>query len=51
MRTQISSVRSVNNHIERAENPRYCRKLTASIPDNVDAIRDSVRMCPKMFLL
>ena len=37
---------SVNNLNKKAEHPKSDRKLTARYPDNVDAVRDSVRKNP-----
>ena len=38
---------SVNNFNKKGENPISSRKLTARYPDNVDAVRDSIRRSPK----
>ena len=38
---------SVNNIYKKAENPRCGRKLTARCPNNMDAVRNSVRRSPK----
>ena len=43
-------MRSVNNLNKKAENPGPGRKLTARCPDNVDAVRKSVRNSPKKSL-
>ena len=47
---KFQATRSVNNLNMKEENPRFCRKLTARWPDNLDAVRDSVRRSPKKFL-
>ena len=38
---------SVHNLNKKSATPRSGRKLTARCPDNVNAVRDSVAMCPK----
>ena len=40
---------SLNNLKKKAENLRFGRNLTARNPDNVDAVRDSIRRSPKKF--
>ena len=41
---------SANNLNEKAENPRFGRKLTARCPDYMDVVRDSVRISLKKSL-
>ena len=48
---KFQSTGSVNNLNKKAENPISSRRLTARCPDNVDAVRDSVRRNLKKSLL